>query len=132
MKKILVIEDDLDTLDILDYLIQDMNCEVSRSQQLIPVDDVISINPDIILVDYWLPNGHGSDFCTAIKQHPTLSSIPVVLISTHVKLKTVAEQSCADGYLEKPFNIGDLEQIIAKVSSPVALQMSATRGNRAG
>ena len=66
MKKILVIEDDLDTLDILDYLIQDMNCEVSRSQQLIPVDDVISINPDIILVDYWLPNGHGSDFCTAI------------------------------------------------------------------
>jgi|SRR5580692_2517982 two-component system phosphate regulon response regulator PhoB len=112
MKKILlVIEDDLDTLSILDYLMQD-NYEVVSFPKLIPIADVIAINPDIVLVDHWLPNGHGSDFCLAIKKNPGLSSTPVILISTYAELKTLAAECCADAYIEKPFNIEALTSLI--------------------
>jgi len=112
MKKILIIEDDINTLQILEYLMEEMRFDVVKFRKLVPVADVVAINPDIVLIDHWLPNGKGSDFCLEIKKNPTLGSTAVILISTHAELKIIAAESCADAYIQKPFDIADLTRLI--------------------
>ena len=112
MKKILIIEDDINTLQILKYLMDEIHYDVVKFRKLIPIADVIAIKPDIVLIDHWLPNGRGSDFCLEIKKDPGLSSTAVILISTHDELQALAAESCADAYIQKPFDIADLTRLI--------------------
>jgi two-component system phosphate regulon response regulator PhoB len=108
MKRILVIEDDRDTLDLLKYIIEDMNFDIHSADKLIPLNEIGSIDPYITLIDYMLPNGRGSDLCLEIKKNKTTQHIIVILMSTHNELATISKDSCADAYLEKPFDIEDL------------------------
>ena len=112
MKKILVIEDDSDTLEMLEYIITDLNFEIHSSTKIIPLEDIEQINPDIILIDYKLPNGNGSDACLEIKKNKSTEHIMVILMSTHNQLIQIAEDACADAYLEKPFDIDHLAKML--------------------
>ena len=114
MKKILIIEDDIDTLDIIKYLLDDNNFETFCLKELVPLTEVLDIQPDIILIDYRLPNGPGSEFCFKLKNDPVFSSIPVILMSTHTQLKELAQESCADDYLAKPFDLDDVLAVLSK------------------
>ncbi len=71
--------------------------------------------PDIVLCDVVMTGLSGIDLCTHIKQDPTLSHIPVILLtassSEEVKLKGI--ECGADDYITKPF---DKELLVARVS----------------
>jgi two-component system phosphate regulon response regulator PhoB len=112
MKRILVIEDDRDTLDLLKYIIEDLNFDIHSADRLIPLDEIASIDPHITLIDYMLPNGRGSDLCLEIKKSETTRHINVILMSTHNQLATISKDSCADAYLGKPFDIEDLADML--------------------
>lgn len=72
--------------------------------------------PDIIISDIKMEDGDGIDFCKAIKNHPTLGHIPVILLTgTHdAALKLEGVEGGADDYITKPF---DKELLIARVNS---------------
>jgi len=114
MKKVLIIENDSDTLDLLGYIIADMNFHVQRMSKLISLKEIQNINPDIILIDYWLPNGKGSDACLEIKNNESTAHIPVILMSTNIQTPKIAEDCLADTYIEKPFDIDDLIKVLMK------------------
>lgn len=105
--KIVVIEDNPDIMDVVDLILS------SDGHQLIPCADgsiaakLDDINPDLIFIDEYLPVKRGSEICKHIKANPRLQHLPVVLISTVPHLATIASQSGADAYLEKPFELSD-------------------------
>ncbi|MNW07478.1 Polar-differentiation response regulator DivK [compost metagenome] len=70
--------------------------------------------PDIIFMDNWLPDVGGIDATRELKGHPTLKNIPVIYFTANNDVKSLAEQAGADGYLSKPFDIQELENIINK------------------
>jgi two-component system phosphate regulon response regulator PhoB len=112
LTKILVIENDLDTLDILGFFLTDSGFEVLASQKTIPIEKIISDSPDIILLDYFLDDGYGKDMCLELKANALTGHIPVILISAHNKIKQIAIESCADAYLAKPFDLFELENLV--------------------
>ncbi len=114
-KKVFVFDDNADILELCTIILEDAGYEIktsSTSNNII--DQVMSYVPDIIFMDNWLPDVGGIDATRELKQHATLKSIPVIYFSANNDVKSLAEQAGADGYLSKPFDIQELEDIIIK------------------
>jgi len=115
IKKVLIIEDDNDTLELLLHIVSHLNFECSDSKFTLPLDELDRIKPDLILLDHWLPNEYGADYCNKIKSNDATRRIPVIIISFVAKLAEIALNSKADAHIAKPFEVDELEDLIRKM-----------------
>jgi DNA-binding response OmpR family regulator len=111
-KKILVIEDDDDILDMMQYILEDEGFEVIASNKVELLTSIIKSQPDLILLDDRLPEDSGHNLCANIKSHPETTTIPVILISATANLNQVAKDCNADTYLTKPFDLYELVKLV--------------------
>ena len=112
--RILVIEDNPDIKEILGYILKDDGHEVISCTDGTSLDSLDTIKPDIILMDDILSGVRGSEFCRRLKNDDTTKNIPVILISAMPNLPDTAKNCMADAYIEKPFNIDHLIQVIQR------------------
>lgn len=73
--------------------------------------------PDLVLLDLDLPSMSGFEVCRALKRDPTFHGCPIVAISASV-MKRERDEALAAGctrFIEKPFDIGVLRQIVDEV-----------------
>jgi DNA-binding response OmpR family regulator len=113
-KRVLIIEDDKDTSEMLGYLTEMLNFSYSASLSVLPASVIQILDPDLILLDNWVNGRSGSQLCLELKQNPLTSHIPVVLISAASNLELIAKDSRADHFIVKPFDIAELETAIVK------------------
>jgi CheY-like chemotaxis protein len=114
-KKVFVFDDNADILDLCTIILEDAGYDIktsSTSNNII--DQVMAYTPDIIFMDNWLPDVGGIDATRALKKHSTLKNIPVIYFSANNDVESLAQQAGADGFLSKPFDIQELEDIISK------------------
>lgn len=111
-KKVIVIEDNHDILDMIAYILEDEGYEVISSLDAEPLKEVEIHNPDLILLDDWLADGYGHQLCGQLKENPVTAHIPVLLVSSVQNLKDLAKSSKADGFIRKPFDIDYLIDMV--------------------
>lgn len=114
-KKVFVFDDNADILELCTIILEDAGYEIktsATSNQII--DQVMAYMPDIIFMDNWLPDVGGIDATRELKADERLKNIPVIYFTANNDVKSLAEQAGADGYLSKPFDIQELEDIIEK------------------
>ncbi len=70
--------------------------------------------PDVIVLDYMLPDINGNVVCRTIRQNPDLAGIKILIISGMVKPDEVEElmKAGANDFIKKPFNI---EQVVDRL-----------------
>ena len=75
---------------------------------------VLEHKPDLILSDIWMPIGLGFSVAQRLRQLG-LTGIPIVFITAGKQrgLRETAKQLGAAGFLEKPYNPGELLDTIA-------------------
>lgn len=112
MKKVLIVEDDTDTLEMLGYIAAQAGVEVVLRSAILPVAEVERIGPNLVLLDYWIAGKCGAELCLKIKQHPATAGIPVIVLSGINDLSQVAKDYCADGSIAKPFDIVQVEEVL--------------------
>jgi len=119
-KKILVIEDDRDIRDAIQYALEEGGYDVTTSEDSKVLRSFKEIAPDMVLLDNWLTewksDANGQQISKDLKSNPATSHIPVIIISAVSNIKEIAEAGLANGYLRKPF---DLEELLALVKSHV-------------
>lgn len=84
-------------------------------------------NPDLILMDMYMPNCTGVEAARVIRQHNEFLSIPIVYLSgeTNIALQVDAMRLGGDHFLTKPFNPIFLNAIIkSKIERYRALRRS--------
>ena len=116
-KKIMIIEDDADILDIMTYILTDKGYEVISNGNSTILSEVDNSYPDLILLDNRLPEGLGLEICKHYKQKwkaEGKSICPIIIISADHELETLANRYNADGFLEKPFDVGNFLATITK------------------
>ena len=66
-------------------------------------------------MDNWIPDTGGIIATQTIKSQPDLMKIPVIYFSANNDIESLAKQAGADTYLEKPFDLTELELVIDKM-----------------
>jgi DNA-binding response OmpR family regulator len=115
MKKVIIIDNDRDTLEILRYVFEGNKFIVLDYPYRISTEKIIEEKPDIVLIDYYLEYCYGSEICFSIKNNLQTKHIPVILLSTALFLRQIASECLADAYVEKPFDISALENLVNKL-----------------
>ena len=111
-KRILVVENDKDIRDILSIILIDEGYQVRvyGTEEHI-FDHIRDFKPHVILLDIIRPTVEGTELCRSIKAAETTKHIPVIVLSTHLKIESVKEV-CADEVVPKPFDVPQLLKAI--------------------
>jgi CheY-like chemotaxis protein len=113
-KNVLVIEDDEPIAEFLRFLLEDLNQQVvvARDGQE-GLDQARTCRPDLILLDLTLPVVDGWELARQLKTDPVTSAIPLIAVTGASRSEENEERaSRLDGYLEKPFEVGELEDTL--------------------
>jgi DNA-binding NtrC family response regulator len=117
MKKIMIIDDELNITDILErYLLRQNLYEIKTfSNPQHALEEFSKTNYDLVLTDIMMPMISGMDILSEIKK---ISSNTKVILMTAYSSDQKIEQSeflKADGYIQKPFeSLKEVEEIINK------------------
>ncbi len=109
-KKILIVDDFEESCRLISEILSDeFNCQYTcRSDEAI--DLIRHEMPDIILMDYKMPQVSGIDLCKHIKNSSSLQHIPIIFISGAVtsdeRIETL--EAGGDDFLSKPFHPREL------------------------
>jgi CheY-like chemotaxis protein len=109
---VLLVEDDVAVRSTLAAILHDEGCDMIIAPN--GFDALVSLeqhNPDIIVLDWMMPVVDGEHFLQALREEYH-STTPVLVISAgRVGLDTAME-SGADAYLQKPFDIDELMEVL--------------------
>ncbi|GAC1368720.1 MAG: hypothetical protein NVS2B12_28960 [Ktedonobacteraceae bacterium] len=113
-KKILVVDDDEGIVEVVQIVLEGEGYQVQTSMDGENLNHLTSDMPDLILLDVLLAGVDGRDICRSLKSNPATQHIPVIMLSAHSDASRVADMSGADGFLEKPFDVDVLIDVVAK------------------
>jgi two-component system phosphate regulon response regulator PhoB len=106
-EKILVIEDEPDIAEVLQYNLQKEGFEVETARRGdAGLDAVRRDNPDLVLLDLMLPGIDGLELTRMLKRDPTTSRLPIVMLTARGDEvdRIVGLELGADDYISKPFS----------------------------
>lgn len=113
--KVLVCDDNADILDVTSMLLEYAGFQVvTQINSRKVIDQAMVEQPNVMLLDIWMPFP-GDELTKQIKQTPQLAHIPVILFSAAIDGKMIAKESGADRFVEKPFDVANLSEIIYAV-----------------
>jgi len=117
-KKILVVDDESDTLLTLGQTLEYIGYEVMKASNGKECLELLEKNekPDLILLDIMMPVMSGWDVFTKIKEKPSCKNIPIVFLTAkNDNYSKGFGKFSADDYITKPFEIKYLKEKIIKI-----------------
>ena len=107
--KVLIIDDDIDALTSISFLLT-INGFIVETEPLWQntFNKIRLFNPDLILLDINLRGEDGRNICQQIKSTPDFQHIHIILFSAHITKQTDLKGSLADDFIGKPFEIKEL------------------------
>lgn len=114
MKKVLVIDDDLDLLEsVHSTLLENGFASEVISQWETIYGRVRTFKPDLILLDVQLFGMDGRIICENLKKTGDTKQIPVIMISSYPLSPELVKKYGADDFVAKPFK---LDELIVKIN----------------
>lgn len=122
MLKFYIVDDDINIVKILEDIIEDkkLGTVVGYSYDGdTALKDILEINPDIVLVDYLMPNRDGASLVKKIRGKN--DDISFIIISQVCDKEMVAESyiSGVEFFINKPINIIEVERVIRSVAEKI-------------
>ena len=114
MLQILVVDDDPDILDAIQFVLEDAGYKVKTMQNGDSAENLSETKalPKLIILDVLLSGKDGRDICRKLKKNEITKCIPIIMISAHPNIKDTVLKAGADAFLPKPFDITDLLQTV--------------------
>ena len=119
-EKILIIDDDIDTLKLVGLMLERQGYQIAvASNGTIGLSKASSERPDLILLDVMMPDMDGYQVTERLRSDPSLSHIPIVMFTakTMVDDKVKGFESGVDDYLTKPTHPAELTAHVKAVLS---------------
>jgi DNA-binding response OmpR family regulator len=113
--RVMIFDDDTDLLEVCSIVLKSKNFTVIALNKCSDIVlEVKSFSPNVILMDNWIPDVGGVKATQLLKNNPELKSIPVIFFSAHDQVEDLALEAGAEFYLQKPFEIEELESTVSK------------------
>lgn len=119
--KVLIVDDDVEIVELMvDVLSRDGRFEVRTATSGYDAGLVTQqFMPDVIILDYMLPDVNGNIVCQTIKRNPEYSKIRIIIVSGVVheeEIQGLLAAGAAD-FVKKPFDIAQLVDRIVEAAT---------------
>lgn len=115
MKKILIVDDEQDIVESLKFVLEASDftcyCAYNGEDGLRLAKELI---PDLIILDVMMPKINGFKISRLLKYDAKYKNIPILMVTarTQEEDKLIGEETGADEYITKPF---ELDEVVKKV-----------------
>lgn len=117
-KRILVVDDDPEVLALMDKIL------TSEGYELVKVSNATEVglkaaqwSPDVILLDFLMPELDGFEVCKALRKDELTRNTPIMAVTCLHKEQDIERIfACgADEYLQKPFKVDELVEKVREL-----------------
>jgi DNA-binding response OmpR family regulator len=111
MTKILIVDDDAQTLDMVELVLSREGYLVRRAYTARQALEAVKKEAaDLIIVDAALPDLDGFTLCKALRNTPECAEVPIIFLTAHQASGSLVEAltSGADDFMRKPFQPREL------------------------
>jgi len=128
-EKILIIDDDLDTLRLVGLMLQRQGYQISAAtngQQ--GLEKAFEEDPDLILLDVMMPDMDGYEVTRRLRQNPSTLQTPILMFTAKTQLddKVIGFEVGANDYLTKPTHPSELQARVRTLLARVNNKKSVT------
>ena len=119
---VLVVDDSVSVRRVVSTFLERMGWQTTEARDGIDaLDKLAAERPDVALIDIEMPRMNGYELLARIKADPSLSSLPVVFLTSRsaAKHRDRAALLGVDGYLVKPYNENELLNELTRVTRRV-------------
>jgi excisionase family DNA binding protein len=129
-KKVLVVDDDPRIVELyVDLLSRDGRFDLKTAGNGYDAGLLTeSFRPDLIILDYMLPDINGNIVCKRLRENPNLETTKVLCVSGVVNAQEIQSllDAGANGFLKKPFHI---EELMSKIAELLEVEAPAEHTN---
>jgi phosphate regulon transcriptional regulator PhoB len=117
MKRILVVDDEKDIVELISYNLEKEGFAVAQAYDgEAALKNVKTQKPDLMILDLMLPKMNGLDVCRVIRGNAETAGLPIIMLTAKGEEvdKVIGLEIGADDYMTKPFSV---KELIARVRS---------------
>jgi excisionase family DNA binding protein len=111
-RKVLIVDDDAEIVELIsDILSREGGFEIRTASSGYEAGMITQqFRPDLILLDYMLPDVNGNVVCQTIRKNPEFENTRIIIVSGVIKQDEIDQllRAGAQDFLKKPFNISEL------------------------
>jgi len=114
-KRVMIVDDEPDALAMMENILMDEGFELIKVSNATEVGlRAAQLSPDLILLDFLMPEINGFEVSKALRNNELTRSIPIMAVTALTKKQDIERifECGADEYLAKPFRI---DQLLEKV-----------------
>jgi len=117
-KRIMIVDDEQDALRMMREMLSGDEYELIEVSNATEVGlKAVQMAPDLILLDFLMPEINGFDVCKALRQNDQTRSIPIMAVTCLTKEDDIERifECGADDYLPKPFKEEQLQEKVKEL-----------------
>jgi CheY-like chemotaxis protein len=114
-REIVVVDDDQGILESFDVMLGDDYPLVTLDNGFEAIEYVKSHKPKLIFLDIKMPGINGIEVLKRMRQDKVDAAVVIVTATTKAHYEEEAEELGVAGYLRKPFEVDDVEDITRRV-----------------
>lgn len=118
-KRILVVDDDPELLQLVRVLLDRINAETTTANNATTAAQILRTPPlpDLLILDLMLPDISGVDFLRQLRGRSVFDPLPVLVLSAVIDPVTIrgALDAGADRYLTKPYIANNLLTVVQEI-----------------
>ena len=117
MKKILIVDDEHDIVESLKFVLEDADytcyCAYNGEDGLKMAKEIM---PDLMILDVMMPKINGYKISRLLKYEKKKKNIPILMVTARSQEedKLIGEETGADEYITKPFDLDDVVERVNK------------------
>jgi CheY-like chemotaxis protein/MinD-like ATPase involved in chromosome partitioning or flagellar assembly len=128
-EKILIIDDDVDTLKLVGLMLQKQSYRIVAANSGVQgLEKAETENPDLILLDIMMPGMDGYEVAKRLRANPLTTNTPILMFTAKSQLddKVNGFEAGADDYLTKPTHPSELHAHVKALLARTAKTRAAT------
>jgi len=116
IKRILIIDDDMDVLNVMEEALGYDGFEVVIASEIDDHQTMLRDKQiDLVIIDFLLHGINGGEICYQIKHSPEFGHLPIIIYSAYPKVVASLGSYGCDAFIPKPFDLADVTSQINRL-----------------